>query len=360
MLSKNLKPDYISHSRPYLGKNEIDRVAEVIGSGHIVQGDAVRKFEEAFSSDVCPGYAAAVNSGTSALHLALLAIGVNPGDEVIIPSFVCSALLHAVRYSGAHPVVADIDPETFNIDPKDVKRRITSNTRAIIVPHMFGLPANLDRLLSFDIPVVEDCAQSVGGEYQGRRVGSFGVASIFSFYATKVMTTAEGGMVCSGSKELIDRIRDLREYDNKEDDQQRFNYKMSDVHAAIGIAQVDRLSGFIKKRREIAEKYTQAFKSFDFQLPVMDENHIFFRYIIKLNQSASLEKWITGIKDKGVKCERPVFKPIHKITGSAGYHHSDDLWNRLLSIPIYPSLNQNGVNTVIMAITETNSELAGE
>lgn len=360
MHDESLKSDFIGHSRPYLGKNEAERVTDVIGSGQIAQGGVVRQFEAEFSSQICPGYAAAVNSGTSALHLALLALDVNPGDEVIIPSFVCSALLHAVRYVGAVPVVADADPETYNIDPKDVKKRITPNTRAIIVPHMFGLSADIKQLLEFDIPVIEDCAQSVGGEYNGRPLGVFGVASIFSFYATKVMTTAEGGMVTSGSRKLINRIMDLREYDNKADGSHRYNYKMSDIHAAIGLAQIDRLGSFIEKRREIAKKFTDAFTSFALKLPPLDLGHIFFRYVIGLSRKSDLDQWIQMLREKGVQCERPVFQPIHRILGLSGYEQTDTLWKRSLSIPIYPRLALKEVDYVISAVSETYHEQGGE
>jgi len=360
MCSEYLKSINISHSRPYLGESEIERVTDVISSGRIAQGEMVRQFEQVFSLKFNFSHTAATNSGTSALHLALLAIGVKPGDEVIIPSYVCSALLHAVRCAGAVSVIADIDPKTYNIDPKDMKKRITGKTRAIIAPHMFGLSADMEQLLEFDIPIIEDCAQSVGGEYNGRPVGSFGKASIFSFYATKVMTTAEGGMVSSGSEELIDRIMDLREYDNKSDDKQRYNYKMSDVHAAIGLAQIDRLDSFIKKRREIAACYTDAFKFFDFQLPAMDSGHIFFRYVIGLKKGEDLDHWIDVLQKRGVQCARPVFRPIHKILGLSGYKQTNTVWGQLLSIPIYPLLARKEVDYIIASVTETYHELMGE
>ena len=133
-----------------------------------------------------------VSSGTAALHLALAAMGVGPGDEVVVPSFVCSALLNAVTVTGASPVMAEIDPATLNLDPQDVERRLTLRTKAVVVPHMFGLPADLDRLLALGVPLVEDCAQAIGARYRGRPVGSHGKAAIFSFYATKVLATGEG------------------------------------------------------------------------------------------------------------------------------------------------------------------------
>ena len=206
--SKRNKFDFIPHSRPTMGEEEVKAVAEVIRSGHIVEGEVVQRFEKNFAEKMGVQDAAAVSSGTAALHLTLLAMGIGPDDEVIIPSYVCTALFHAVQYVGAISVPAEIDPKTYNIDPDDVQKRITTRTKAIIVPHMFGLAANLDRLLNLDVPVIEDCAQAVGGTYHQKPLGTFGQASIFSFYATKMMATGEGGMVTSNSAEIIDCIRD--------------------------------------------------------------------------------------------------------------------------------------------------------
>jgi perosamine synthetase len=252
---------YIPHSRPTLGEEEVKAVAEVIKSGHIAEGEVVARFEKTFAGKMGVQHAVAVNSGTAALHLALLAMGIGPEHEVIIPSYVCTALLHAVQYVGARPVPAEIDPLTYNIDPDDVQKRITTRTRAIIVPHLFGAAADLDKLLKLDVPIIEDCAQAVGGTYHQKLLGTFGDIAIFSFYATKVMATGEGGMVTSKSPEIIERIRDLKTYDGKEADKVRYNYKMTDVQAALGEVQLGRLDDFIEQRRKIARQYVKHLKS---------------------------------------------------------------------------------------------------
>ena len=268
---------FIPHSKPIFGPEEIKAVSNVISSGYVAEGDMVRKFERSFADYFDIRHAVAANSGTSALHLVLLALEIGPGDEVIIPSYVCCALLNAVNYTGATPVLADIHPDTCNLDAADVKKRINARTRAIIVPHLFGMAADLDPLLEFDVPLIEDCAQAVGAEYKQRAVGTFGVAAIYSFYATKVITTGEGGMVVSGSKDIVDRIRDLKSYDQKEDYRTRFNYKMTDIQAALGLSQLDRLDTIIRRRRAIAEKYTKSFNELDLNLPPDDSGHIYFR-----------------------------------------------------------------------------------
>lgn len=346
----------IPHSHPYLGEAEAAAAADVIRSGHIAQEERVDAFELAFSNYTGVPHAAAVSSGTSALHLTLAALGVSEGDEVILPSYVCIALLNAVRYLGATAVLADIDPETANIDPRDAAARITKRTRAMIVPHLFGRPADMDALMKLNIPVIEDCAQAVGGTFRDRPLGTIGHAAVYSFYATKVMTTGEGGMVVSSSKELIDRVRDLRDYDNRPDGRLRYNYKMTDIQAAVGIIQLSRLSDFIRKRRLIAEDYNKAFVALGLKVPKPDTGHIYFRYTIRLNDKTEVDRWFRVLKGKGICCARPVYQPIHRLLKLSGYEHSDAAWQQLLSVPIYPSLSLKAVGQVIQGVTETVTE----
>ena len=346
----------IPHSHPYLGEAEAASVTDVMRSGQIAQGERVDAFESAFCNHVGVGHAAAVSSGTAALHLTLAALGVSENDEVILPSYVCIALLNAVRYVGAVPVLADIDPETANIDPRDAASRITTKTRAVIVPHLFGRPADMASLMKLDVPIIEDCAQAIGGTWQNRPLGTIGHAAIYSFYATKVMTTGEGGMVASASQSLVDRIRDLRDYDNRMDDRLRYNYKMTDIQAAIGAIQLSRLADFVKKRRSIAEDYTKAFAPLGLQVPLPDPGQIYFRYTIRLKDEGTIERWMRMLKGKGICCARPVYQPIHRTLKLPGYGHSEAAWQQLLSVTIYPSLSLTAMGQVIQGVTETAEE----
>jgi dTDP-4-amino-4,6-dideoxygalactose transaminase len=342
---------FIPHSRPTLGEEEIKAVAAVIESGHIAEGEVVARFEKTFAEQMGVQHAVAVSSGTAALHLALLAMGIGPRDQVIIPSYVCAALLHAVQYAGAQPVLAEIDPLTYNIDPDDVSKRITKRTRAIIVPHMFGLAADLDRLLKLDVPIIEDCAQAVGGTYHQKPLGAFGDAAVFSFYATKMMATGEGGMVTSNSPEFIGRIRDLKTYDGKAADTVRYNYKMTDVQAALGEVQLARLPDFIVQRKKIARKYSENFKLLNIKPPVEMDEHIYYRFVIGLETDC--ERFIRKLAQEAVGCARPVFLPIHRHLKKDGYPVTDKVWETSLSIPIYPSLNHNAIQQIIACfITE--------
>jgi dTDP-4-amino-4,6-dideoxygalactose transaminase len=336
---------FIPHSRPTLGDEEVRAVAEVIKSGHIAEGEAVQRFERAFAEKLCVEQAAAVSSGTAALHLALLAMGIGPEHEVIIPSYVCSALLHAVQYVGAQPVPAEIDPLTYNIDPDDVKKRITARTGAIIVPHMFGLAADLDRLLKLDVAIIEDCAQAVGGTYHQKPLGTFGDAAIFSFYATKMMATGEGGMVTAKSPQIMARIRDLKTYDGKAADKARYNYKMTDVQAAMGRIQLARLDDFIEQRRKIARLYVKHMKSLNIKLPVEIDDHSYYRFVVGLETNS--DGFISKLAQKRVGCARPVFLPIHRHLKKNGFPVTNKVWETSLSIPIYPSLSNSEIEQII-------------
>ena len=342
---KERKLEFIPHSRPTLGEEEVKAVAEVIESGNIAEGEVVQGFERAFAEKIGVSQAVAVSAGTAALHLTLLAMSIGPDDEVIIPSYVCTALLHAVQYVGARPILAEIDPATGNIDPDDVQKRITTRTKAIIVPHMFGLAANLDKLLKLDVPIIEDCAQAVGGTYRKKPMGTFGDAAIFSFYATKMMATGEGGMVTSNSTEIIERIRDLKTYDEKEADQVRYNYKMTDVQAAIGEVQLARLDDFIGQRKSIAHQYVKSLKSLNIKLPEENSAHIYYRFVVGLETDC--DPFIRILSQKGIGCARPVFLPIHRYLKLDGYPVTDQVWETALSVPIYPSLNNKNIERLI-------------
>jgi dTDP-4-amino-4,6-dideoxygalactose transaminase len=250
-----------------------------------------------------------------------------------------------VQYVGARPILAEIDPLTYNIDPDDVQKRITTRTKAIIVPHMFGLAANLDKFLNLGVPIIEDCAQAVGGTYHKKPLGSIGDAAIFSFYATKMMATGEGGMVTSNSAEIIERVRDLKTYDEKEADKIRYNYKMTDIQAAIAEVQLGRLDDFVVQRKSIAKQYSKSLKSLNIKIPETNSGHIHYRFVVGLETEC--DPLIQGLRRKGVGCARPVFLPIHRHLKMDGYPVTDAVWKSALSLPIYPSLHPKEVEQII-------------
>jgi dTDP-4-amino-4,6-dideoxygalactose transaminase len=330
---------------------DAQRVAAVVRSGALAQGAEVAAFEREMAARLGTPAAAAVSSGSAALELALRVLDVGPGDEVVIPTYVCDALHHAVTRVGATPVLADADPATLSVEVSDVKRRLTSRTRCAIVPHAFGLAAGLAAFDALGIPVVEDCAQAVGALDEGRPAGSRGRLAVVSFYATKMLTTGEGGMV-AGPGPLIDRVRDLRDYDEREDLRPRFNYKMSDIQAALGRSQLERLDAFIARRRAIAARYGARLAGAPCRLPPdpAGGRHVYHRYIVDVARPVA--PVIDGLATVGIVARRPVFRPIHAALGCTGYARADRLWSHLLSVPCYPSLADADVDAVAQALAE--------
>ncbi len=342
----------IAHSRPTLSEADALAVARVVLSGQIAQGQEVEAFEREVAAFVGQGGAVAVSSGSAALHLALLALGVGPGAEVVIPTYVCDALHHAVSHAGATAVLADAEPGTLSLDPDDVKRRLTARTKAIILPHAFGLAAGAEAFAAMGVPVIEDCAQAIGALDAGRPAGSRGALAVFSFYATKMLTTGEGGMVAAGDPALLARIADLREYDERADLSPRFNYKLTDLQAVLGRSQLGRLPEFIQRRRAIAETYHRELARAACRLPpdAAGGRHVYHRFVIQVE--TPLEAVIRRLEQRGVQCRRPVFRALHAALGRKGYPGADRLWERSLSIPCYPSLTDADVRGVAAAVAE--------
>jgi perosamine synthetase len=348
----------IPHSRPSIDQVDVKAVSEVLASGRIAQGEKVKEFENALARYVGRKYGVAVSSGTSALHLALLSLGAGPSDEVIMPSYVCSSPYFATLHAGAVPKIVDIDISNYNICANTIKPQICSRTKAIIVPHMFGTPAELTPMLKLGIPIVEDCAQSLGAEYKSRRVGSFGKVSVFSFYATKMITTGEGGMILTDDEKCYVRLLELRDYDKKTLTPAKYNYKMTDIQATLGLSQLDRLPEFIERRSRIASIYTKAFSEHDIKLPrtTAESKCVSYRYVIMLENMERIRK---EARSQGITCERPVFSPLHNSLAGVECPNSDIAHSHALSIPLHPSLPQEEIDYVVLRLGEILKSASG-
>jgi len=338
----------ITHSKPTLGKEEEVAIAKVVRSKQIVQGKKVAQFEKGMANYIGRKHAIAVSSGLAALHLSLTALDIKRGDEVILPSYTCDALLNAVLYLGAKPKIVDVEYDDGNISLNEIKKNVTNKTKAIIVPHSLGFPAKIDSIIELGIPVIEDCATSIGAKYKNKKVGSFGKISAFSFYASKMLTTGEGGMILTDDKKVADITRELRNYTKHPKFRVRYNYKMTDIEAAIGIVQLKKLNNFIKKRIFLARKYTDLLKECpDIILPIYKDKEmkpVFYRYIVKL---------LTHNPDKirnsmSIVCGRGVLKPLHQLLGLSSklYPNSEKLAKEVISLPIYPSLSEKNVESI--------------
>ena len=341
----------IPHNKPTIGDEEIKAVVDTLSNLELTVGTKVEEFEKAFS-DYVGIKSAAMSSGTSALHLALIAIGVSKNDEVIMPSYTCIAVALPVLYQQAKPILADVNDD-YNISVEAIEKKITNRTKAVIVPHMFGYPADMEEIKEIceenDVYLVEDCAQAIGATYQGKKVGEIGDISIFSFYATKMMTTIQGGMVCTNNYDWVQIIKDLRYHDQcrsfeDTDPRMKYSYMMSDVGAALGIIQLKKLNYFIKRRREIAALYKNELLDKEVTHPVEsdDKKHIYSRYVIRTpcNPSAIIEK----LREYNIICERMYMPPLHrrtlikKFNGGARFSKTEEILDSAISLPIYPSL----------------------
>ncbi len=295
--------------------------------------------------------AAAVSSGSAGLELALRALDVGAGHEVIIPTYACDALYHAVTRCGATPVLADADPETLGLSADGVARRRTARTRAVIVVHPFGRAVDLADFQRLGVALVEDCAQTLGATLGGRPVGARGRLTVCSFYATKLLTTGEGGAV-AGPAELVARARDTRDYDEQTELTPRFNYKMTDMQAALGRSQLARLDTFIARRRALAARYRAALaRTPRCRVPAdAGERHVYHRFVVAVEKP--LDPVLAHLERRGVAARRPVFRPIHRALGLSGYPNAERLWAECLSLPCYPLLTDDEADTVAAALVE--------
>ncbi len=325
------QPTRISHSATTLGPEESAAAARVIESGLVSQGVEVEAFENECAAFIGRRYGIAVNSGTAALQLALQVLDVGPGARVAQPSYACAALITATHQRGAEPLLCDT-AQDFNVDAEC----IPSDCDAAITVHLFGKTAALPA----HPRVIEDIAQSFGG-----RTGCGGVVSITSFYATKLMTTGEGGMLFTDDEAFADEARDLRDYDNRDEYRPRHAFKMTDIQAAIGRAQLETLPEFLVQRQSIAAQYHEAFEGLPFELPNQDD-HVFFRYVVALDRRDALE---THLQRSGVDAKRPVYRPAHHYIGGE-CPQADRAHRRNVSLPIYPALGNSEIECVIEAV----------
>jgi dTDP-4-amino-4,6-dideoxygalactose transaminase len=350
MTGPNLEP--IPPARPVIGDREIEAAVRVLRTGMVVQGPEVAAFEREFSELVDGRHCVAVNSGTSALQLTLMAMDLNPGDEVIVPSFSFAATANAVRLAGAQPVFADIEPGTFNLDPDAVAAAIGPRTVAIMPVHLYGQTAAMDRLLPLaerhGLAIVEDAAQAVGATLNGTPAGAFGLAGCFSFYPTKNMHSLEGGMITTADAQLARTLRLLR----NQGMEQRYaneivgaNMRLTDVAAAIGRVQLNQLDGWTEQRRANAKVLDSAVTAL-VTPPVADgARHVYHQYTVRVpgDRDAAQEH----LKARGVGTMVYYPTPIHRLRPFLGADGRPGPWDlpqtdraarEVLSLPIYPSL----------------------
>jgi perosamine synthetase len=361
-------------SRPSIGSEELEEVKKVFDTGWLGMGKWVFDFENRVKAVLGAGNVVAVNTGTTALHLALDALGLKEGDEVVVPSLTFVASIQAIVACGAKPVFCDIDGDTLNMDAGEAEQRITSRTKVIMPVHYCGLPCDMDQILRIgkerNITVVEDAAHAFGSSYKGKKIGAFGHITCFSFDPIKNITCGEGGAITTSDDELAQVMRKKRILGIDKDTWSRsgqkkdwfysvnmagFRYHMSNINAAIGLIQLDKLAGFLTRKREIVERYDDAFRGLSGTriLKKDYENTAFFSYILRVESKR--DELIDFLKSKGIDSGvhyipnhlQPFFEG-QKVT----LPETEKVWQQIITLPLYYDMSDDDVQSVIDAVSQ--------
>jgi len=340
-------------AQPVLGEEEVDAVTDVLRSGMLASGAKVTAFEEAFAGYCDTSYAIATSNGTTSLHAGMLAAGIGPGDEVIVPAFTFFATASTVAMCGATPVFADVDPCTYTLDPAAVTEAITPKTKAVMGVHLFGQPFDVDALLEIcsdhTIMLFEDAAQAHGAEYNGRRVGSIGTFGSFSFYPTKNMTSGEGGMITTDDPEVTRRARLYTNHGQSEKYLHTligYNYRMTDIAAAIGLVQLGKLDAYTSRRIENARYYDTHIRAPGIITPsvIPGVRHVYHQYVIRVAEECPLsrDELILHLKDQGIgsAIHYPIALPDQPVfsDSQASCPVARSLAQSVLSLPVHPGV----------------------
>jgi perosamine synthetase len=365
-------------AKPYITKKDAAEVAKVVLSGWILQGPKVAEFEKLLGRYISTPYAIATSSCTTAMHLGLIACGIGHGDEVIVPSFSFIASANCIVHAGATPVFADIDGKTYTIDPVDVERKITKKTKAILVVHQVGLAADMDALMPLakkhNLLILEDCAPGLGATIRGRHVGTYGAWGAFSFHPRKTITTAEGGLLVTGSKKIADTVTKLRAHGANVSVTARhsskkvlfeeypvigYNFRMSDIHAALGVSQFSRFDIILKNRLQLAQRYNDAFALMPgVQTPYVPEGyrHSYPAYILRLVGGGKVRNTIMqklldlGIATRGGVMASHLEKPYRLMYPALHLPVTERATRETMALPIYPEMSGRDQDYVIRQV----------
>jgi dTDP-4-amino-4,6-dideoxygalactose transaminase len=351
-------------SKPYIGDSERQAVLDVLESGMLVQGPRTAKLEEKWAEVCGTQYAVATSSGTTALHVALLAHGVGAGDEVITTPFTFIASVNSIVYTGAQPVFVDIEEDTFNINPNLIEAAITPRTKAIMPVHLYGHPCAMDAIMDIaqrhNLVIIEDAAQAIGASYHGQKAGSFGTGC-FSLYATKNIMSVEGGMITTNDEEYAQRCRMIRNHGMQRryyHDILGFNFRMSDLHAAIGLAQIERLPHFTERRQHNAIFLNQHITSVKTPTTRPDCEHVWHQYTIQVDgDTITRDEVVQKLTTAGVGTG--IFYPLlahqqphlhHLGLANVSLPVAERMTQCVLSLPVHPQLTQDDLNVIVREV----------
>lgn len=377
---------FLPFALPEIGEEEINEVVDTLRSGWVTTGPKTKQFEQDFKEYLGGDFEAlAVNSATSGLHLALEAVGVKAGDEVIVPTLTFTATAEVVRYLGANPVFIDCDPKTLNIDISKIEEKITHKTKAIVPVHFAGLACDMDKIIAIakkhNLKVVEDAAHAFPTRYKGKLVGTLDSdVTVFSFYANKTMTTGEGGMVVSKDKSLIERMKIMRLHGISRDAFDRyqsktpawyyeviepgFKYNLPDICAALGLQQLKKIDSFYLKRLEMANKYEKELANLPIILPPNADKsgtHAWHIYPIRLNENCGISRddFIVKMSEKGIGCsvhfiplhKQPIWRDSYNLKPE-DFPVAENVYQHILSIPLFTKMTNDDQDRVINAIKD--------
>jgi dTDP-4-amino-4,6-dideoxygalactose transaminase len=355
-------------AKPLLGEDERLEIDSVLASGYLSRGSKVVEFEEAVAAYHDVKHAISVSSGTAALHLSLLALDLSPSDEVIVPDFTFPATANAVVLAGAKPILCDVRLDSFNLDPEEIMRAISPSTKVIMPVHQFGLAADMDVITNLAqeraIAIVEDAACSLGAEFKGKKCGTFGLVSCFSFHPRKIVTTGEGGVVVTNDDQLAGKIRALRHHGIVNGDFQYagFNYRMSDLNAALGVAQMRRVTDIIKSRRDLAAAYTCALSQIaGIRVPQDLDNskHTYQSFVVLLDNFFDRNEAIRALHGRGVEATIGTYA-VHLTKfysersefSEERLRRSTTAYRQCLALPMYPEMSMDQVRFVCESLID--------
>jgi perosamine synthetase len=347
---------------PFTGEEEKAAVLRVLDRGILSQGPEVSCLEEELAELVGARYAVATSSGTAALHLALLAHGIGPGDEVITTAFTFVATVNSILYVGARPVFADVDEATFNLDPGAIEPLITSRTRAILPVHLYGCPCDMEAIVAIaqahGLLVIEDASQAIGASVRGRMVGGFGTGA-FSMYATKNVTSGEGGAVTTDSDEIAERIRLLRSHGARQryvHERLGYNYRLSDLHAAIGRVQLTRQSALTQARMRNAARLSAGLRGVSLPRIPPGAHHVWHQYTVQVPREIGRDRMFDELSSAGIETGVYYRTPAHRIpyireaAGECSLPITEAVAQRVLSLPVHPGLSSADLDLIIAAV----------
>ena len=360
----------IPMSAPDLDESDIQAVLEVLKSGRLALGPKAKEFEELMADYIGVKYAVAVSSGTAGLHILVRALGIGPGDEVLVPSFTFAATVNAILFERGIPVFVDIEPETYNLDPDDLERKITKKTKAIMAVDIFGHPAEWDRILEiadkYNLKIIDDSCEALGAEYKGKKVGQFGDAACFAFYPNKQMTTGEGGIIVTDNPGIAKLARSLRNQGRGEmsawleHERLGYNYRMDEMSAALGVSQLRRIETFLEKRERVARMYTEKLRKFSWVRPPIVKPYVrmsWFVYVITLKEGLDRDEIIKELEKEGIPA-RGYFSPIHLQpyiremfgTKEGMLPTTENISKRTLALPFHNNLREEEIEEVVSTL----------